>query len=921
VAFGSSGASNAEVHNTGEVWTTMLWESYASILRDTLGATPRLTFQQAQDRMKQYLVASLKMTPIFPTMLETRDAVLAAAYATDSVDFLEFSQAFAKRGAGVGAISPDRYSSDNVGVTESFITGGNLTFMSATLDDTNGSCDHDGVFDSNETGKLTITLKNTGDQHLSATTATITTSNPNVTIANGGILSFPPSDPFETPTASIGVSMTGTSSIETIVFTINFDDPGLAVAGPRTAQAYFTANSNISPAASTTDDVEAPSTHWTTSGNVALNLTAPFVRQQQTASTNHVWFGPDPNFGSDQYLVSPVLTVDGGGSVNLQFDHSFSFEFDGGGNYDGGVVEISLNGGAFTDIGGLAYNGTIVNYSGDVNPLRGRPGFVQNSGGTLHTSLTTAATPAFTVQIRFRLGSDGFGPGAGWTIDNIAITGITTTPFDVLVGDPGCNRATATTLTTSANPATAGSSLTLTATVMSLVGTPIGNVTFMDGATPLATTALSAGVATYSTAALTTGTHTLTAVYNGSPGFLPSTSPSVSQTIAKANTTTIAGATNTYVSPTRAVTFTADVTSTGGPVTGSVTFSEGVTTLATRTLSAGSASFTVPSLSLGVHTITVSYLGNGSFNASSGTVTVTVAAQTVKSDLSADGKSDITLQSSVDSRVSVWRMDGATILEGKVVATPAQPTTLRATGDLDGDGSADLILQNSLGGVAWWRMSGTTLLEGWIIDTLPADWRVVGTWDYNHDGKADIILQNDVSGDVVEWQMNGKTITLNQLHGTNSAKAIATGSFGGGDGILFEDQSTGEVSRCLVNGSPMMGTSHVIGTLPAGSHVRGTGDFDRNGVDDLVVQDAATGQVSVWRLTPKAGILANTVIANPPATSEVRGTGDYDGDGRPDILLQNTATNHVALWKTDGTTLLFGVVVATPNPTMRLITN
>ncbi len=100
VAFGANGASNAEVHNTGEVWATMMWEAYASILRDTLGANPRLTFAQAQDRMKLYLVASLKMTPSSPTFTEARDAVLAAAYATDAVDFVKFQLAFAKRGAG-----------------------------------------------------------------------------------------------------------------------------------------------------------------------------------------------------------------------------------------------------------------------------------------------------------------------------------------------------------------------------------------------------------------------------------------------------------------------------------------------------------------------------------------------------------------------------------------------------------------------------------------------------------------------------------------------------------------------------------------------------------------------------------------------------------------------------------------------------
>src|SRR5262249_17412777 len=57
VAFGANGAFNAEVHSSGEVWTTMLWECYASLLRDTA----RLTFNQARDRMRAYLVAALKL--------------------------------------------------------------------------------------------------------------------------------------------------------------------------------------------------------------------------------------------------------------------------------------------------------------------------------------------------------------------------------------------------------------------------------------------------------------------------------------------------------------------------------------------------------------------------------------------------------------------------------------------------------------------------------------------------------------------------------------------------------------------------------------------------------------------------------------------------------------------------------------------
>ena len=101
------------------------FDALAALLRDTQGASPRLTFQQAQNRMKNYLVAGYKMTPLNPTLLEARDAVLAAAFTNDPVDGARFAQAFAKRGAGTNAVAPDRFSTTNVGVVEDYTVASN----------------------------------------------------------------------------------------------------------------------------------------------------------------------------------------------------------------------------------------------------------------------------------------------------------------------------------------------------------------------------------------------------------------------------------------------------------------------------------------------------------------------------------------------------------------------------------------------------------------------------------------------------------------------------------------------------------------------------------------------------------------------------------------------------------------------------
>ena len=107
---------NSEVHNTGEVWAAMLWECYSNLLLDSA----RLPFAQAQERMKRYLVAGYKMTPADPTFTVARDALLAAMQAQDPQDAELCLAGFAKRGAGAGAIAPNKYSEDNAGVVESY---------------------------------------------------------------------------------------------------------------------------------------------------------------------------------------------------------------------------------------------------------------------------------------------------------------------------------------------------------------------------------------------------------------------------------------------------------------------------------------------------------------------------------------------------------------------------------------------------------------------------------------------------------------------------------------------------------------------------------------------------------------------------------------------------------------------------------
>jgi uncharacterized repeat protein (TIGR01451 family) len=434
----ANAGANSEVHNTGEVWAQMLWECYAGVLRDTQGATPRLTFNQAQDRWRAYLVGSLKATPVAPTILEARDALLAFMLASDVDDYIACRKAFAKRGAGAAATGPDRFSSNNTPVVEDFNVGPEALLESASFDDSLGSCDNDGVVDHGEYGKVTVTVRNAGITPLTNTTVDFATSSAGMWFPSGTQAVIPTIAVGQTGSASVRVALPPTSTgIQQVDFQVTATNVSLPA--PLSGVASFRVDTDDVLASSATDDVEPNTSTWTRDFNPALPDLAPWFRGELTPLA-HGLFVADPNGGADERVFSPVFTVNGSGNLTLSFEHQWAFEADGGGNYDGGVVEISVNGGAFVDLGNSAtaggYTGPLITYAGNLNPLAGRQAFVKSSAGVVTTTISRAIAPGSTVQVRFRMGSDNAGEGGGWLVDNIAFGGVVETPFATLIADP-----------------------------------------------------------------------------------------------------------------------------------------------------------------------------------------------------------------------------------------------------------------------------------------------------------------------------------------------------------------------------------------------------------------------------------------------------------------------------------------------------
>ena len=187
IPLAPAGADMSEVHNVGEIWAQTLFEAYANLIEANRAANPPVPFAETQRHMADYIVAGMKAAPVEPTFVEQRDAILAAVYATKRMDeFSAIAQGFADRGLGVGAVAPPTTSTNLNEAVENFEFKGNLAFVSAKVDDSGTSCDTDGNLDANESGKLTIEVRNSGWLKLTKTQVKATTTNPDISFTNDG---------------------------------------------------------------------------------------------------------------------------------------------------------------------------------------------------------------------------------------------------------------------------------------------------------------------------------------------------------------------------------------------------------------------------------------------------------------------------------------------------------------------------------------------------------------------------------------------------------------------------------------------------------------------------------------------------------------------------------------------------------------
>jgi hypothetical protein len=376
-----------------------------------------------------------------------------------------------------------------------------------------------GALDPGETVTVTLKVQNSGGPGVVCTTPALT----GTLQATGGVTN--PSGP-----ATYGaVCSPPTPTGQNFTFTV---DPMLACGATVTCTLHmqdgatdygnltytFVTGTSAVAFSQNWDAVAAPAlpAGWTTT---ATGVGVPWVTSTSTPnSAPNEAFSPDGSNVGDSQLISPSFAVPAGGAT-LTFKNSFNTES----TYDGEVLEISINGGAFADI--ITAGGTFVagGYTGPIStsfmsPIAGRQAWNGNSGGYITSTVTLPpAANGQMVNLKWRMASDNSVAVVGVMIDDISIS------------NPVCDSANS--IVSAASRLTHGGAGDFSVN-LPLTGT--AGVECRSSATYLIDLTFSSGPVTMGTASVTAGTGTA-----GSPTFSGNTMTVPLTGVANAQTLTL----------------------------------------------------------------------------------------------------------------------------------------------------------------------------------------------------------------------------------------------------------------------------------------------------------------------------------------------------------------------------------------------